>query len=576
MDDPVVRIEQLERSVKQLESQIAYLRNRVENSPTYAAPAPGGFAPGARPSWTVAAWPSPTPRSAARPYSSQTDTSQNGQPTTGGANFEIDSEAVLKWGGVGLVVLAVGFALSTAISRGWIGPELQLAGALTVAIGLIGVGLRLRASRLAWTHALCSGGVVALFTTVASSLFLDQFNENTTFTCIVLIGLGGCVLARYVASEWIGGAALLGGLTAWFAVADGDVSLVASALWVVVLLAAVIALSVEQGWLIVRLGAHAAGLIVILVLAGEGHETAERVVVLVAAALLYGSLARVPSIGDLSSTIQQIEVQLAATAAPWAFAVIGTSFELDDDASIGSVALGAAAATGLVAYGVRRWIQRAHVVSLLIGVSVSLSIGLAVLLSTTATFVALAVQGVGLIILNRTLGNSIRVLVNAAAVLVIAAAFDVDDMVNAWRYDDSAVDDIIHLAIVVAIAVAAWQTRNRDLQRVGAVGALAMLLLWLGSVLVHLPQGQAVVSVSWAIVGTGLLVVGAVRKRPDIGTVALIVLGLTVAKLLTVDLQEVDRLWRAGLFLLIGMAFLRLGFLLPRLTGGAQRKPEGP
>ncbi len=55
---------------------------------------------------------------------------------------------------------------------------------------------------------------------------------------------------------------------------------------------------------------------------------------------------------------------------------------------------------------------------------------------------------------------------------------------------------------------------------------------------------------------------------------ALIVFGLTVAKLLTVDLQEVDRLWRAGLFLLIGLAFLRLGFLLPRLTGGAHPKPK--
>ena len=314
MDDPVLRIEQLERSVKQLESQIAYLRNRVENSPTHTASAPGGLAPGARPTGTVAAWPSPTPRSAARPYSSQTDTSQNGQPTTGGVDFVIDSEAVLKWGGVGLVVLAVGFALSTAINRGWIGPELQLAGALTVAIGLIGVGLRLRTSRPAWTHALCSGGVVALFTTVASSLFLDQFNENTAFACIVLIGLGACALARFVPSEWVAGAALLGGLTAWFTIADGAVPLVASALWVVVLLAAVIALSVEQGWFIVRLGAHAAGLIVILVLAGEGHETAERVVVLVAAALLYGSLARVPSIGDLSSTARCVSDQ---TLAPW-------------------------------------------------------------------------------------------------------------------------------------------------------------------------------------------------------------------------------------------------------------------
>lgn len=552
MDDPLERIEQLERSVKQLESQLAYLRNRIEISPT--------LAPLARPSRAVAAWPAPMPRSAAQPYSSQ--------PTTHRADFEFDSEAVLKWGGVGLVVLAVGFALSTAISRGWIGPELQLVGALVVAAGLIGSGLRLRTSRPAWTHALCSGGVLALFTTVASSLFLDQFNDDASLICIVAIGLGACVLSRLIPSEWLAGAALLGGLTAWFVVADGNLPVMTSSIWVAVLIATATALCVEQGWFTVRLVAGAAGLIVILVLADERHDTAEQVAVLVAAALLYCSFVRVPSIGDLSSPVQQIEVQLAATAGPWAFAAIAFAFDLDDDASVGSVALGVAAATALVAYGVRRWIHQAHVVSLLIGASVSLSIGLAVLLATTATFVALAVQGVGLIILSRTLGNSIRVVINAAAALVIASVFDVGDMVNAWRYDDSVGDDVIHLAIIVALAVAAWQTRHRDVQRVGAVVVLAMLLVWLGSVLVHLPQGQAVVSVSWAVVGTVLLVVGAVRKRPDIGMVALIVLGLTVAKLLTVDLQEVDRLWRAGLFFLIGLAFLRLGFLLPRLTGG--------
>ena len=51
-------------------------------------------------------------------------------------------------------------------------------------------------------------------------------------------------------------------------------------------------------------------------------------------------------------------------------------------------------------------------------------------------------------------------------------------------------------------------------------------------------------------------------------------LGITVAKLLTVDLQEVDTLWRAGLFFVIGLGFLRLGFLLPRLTGGPAAPSE--
>ena len=82
-------------------------------------------------------------------------------------------------------------------------------------------------------------------------------------------------------------------------------------------------------------------------------------------------------------------------------------------------------------------------------------------------------------------------------------------------------------------------------------------------------QGQAAVSVSWAVVGTAVLIAGAVRKIPELGSAGLAVLALTVAKLLTVDLQEVDTLWRAGLFFVVGLGIMRLGFLLPKLTGVA-------
>jgi uncharacterized membrane protein len=88
-----------------------------------------------------------------------------------------------------------------------------------------------------------------------------------------------------------------------------------------------------------------------------------------------------------------------------------------------------------------------------------------------------------------------------------------------------------------------------------------------GAVSLKHPQGQAAVSIAWAILGTTLLIAGALRRQTEVGVVGLVVLALTVGKLLTVDLQEVDTLWRAGLFLLVGLGFLRLGFLLPRLEG---------
>ncbi len=477
-----------------------------------------------------------------------------------------DSEIALKWGGVGLVVLAVGFAVSTAISRGWIGPELQLAGALAVSLALIVTGARLRPTRPTWTHALCTGGVLALFTTFASDLFLDQANDNVAFAATAASAAIGIALARHVVSQWVATATVVGGAIAWTVIADGEPPFVATVSLIVVGAAAAIVLSVEQAWHASRLVAHAVAMLEILAMAAESDHGRHHVLVLAAAALVAASLVRLPSLGDLTTAWQQLEVQLTIGTAPWVFAVIAITFELDSDTTVGATAIAVAAGAAFAALGVRRWITSAHFVSLAIGASVSLSIGLAALLSTTVAFTALAVQGAGLVILSQALGRNIRVMINAAVVVIISGVFVLTTMVEAWTDDMPIGDDVAHLGILGAIAVAVWQTNHVQIRQVGAIALLSLVLIWLGSVLVHLPQGQAAVSVSWAIIGTAILVSGAVRRRADVGALGLAVLALTVGKLLTVDLQEVDTLWRAGLFLVVGLGFLRLGFLLPRLS----------
>lgn len=547
-DDPLVRIEQLEQRMELLESYLRAMQGTVDtqHAADWRAPAP-----------SAPPWPAPPPDRTPEPAESR-------------PAFSLDSEAVLKWGGVGLVVLAVGFAVSTAISRGWIGPELQLAGALAFSFALIGVAVRVRSSRPGWTHALGVGGVLALFTTFASDLFLDEATDEIAFTSTAAVGVAGLLLARHLGSEWIGAATIVGGAIGWAVIADGEPPVAVTVGLVVLVAAMAIAISLERGWHAVRLVIHGSVMIELIALASEAEQNGQRALVLVAGGLLAASLVRIPSFGDLTTIWQQLEVQLTIAAAPWAFGIIAVALDLDDDTTVGTVAIIVASGGAAAAIGLQRWLLRAHFVSLLIGASVALSIGLAVLLSTAAAFTALAVQGAGLIVLSRVLGGSIRVTINAAIILFVTAMYLIPSMLDAWVDDVSIADDIGHLVIVVAIAVAAWQTRHLLTQQVGAVAVLALTLVWLGSVLVHLPQGQAAVSVSWAIIGTGVLVAGAIARRPDVGAVGLAVLALTVGKLLTVDLQEVDTLWRAGLFLLVGLGFLRLGFLLPKLSGTDQ------
>ena len=147
----------------------------------------------------------------------------------------------------------------------------------------------------------------------------------------------------------------------------------------------------------------------------------------------------------------------------------------------------------------------------------------------------------------------------------IAAIWVSGSMIDAWTDDAPIGRDVAHVIVVAAVALAGLLARDRIALLVAAAVTLVLVLVWSGSVLVHLPQGQALVSVAWAAVGTAVFVAGAVGKRPEVGATGLAVLGLTVGKLLTVDLREVDTLWRAGLFFLVGVGLMRLGFMLPRL-----------
>lgn len=551
--DPLRRVEQLERDVARLESEVAALRVRAETRPSPVSP-------------STFAWPPPAPAMRGPP--------EWPAPSVGGARtakaaagWSVESEAVLKWGGVGLVVLAVGFAVSTAISRHWIGPELQLAGALAVGGGLIGGGIRLRASRPAWTHALCSGGTIALFTTVASDLFLDQVPAGAALASTAAIGLATLALARSIRSEWVAGASLLGGTIGWAVIADRDFVFFAALAWFATLVGLVILVSVEREWYAARVSAEVVGMIAFLVLAGETATLQQQTWGGIAATAFAGTLFVVPSIGDLSSTWQRIELQLAVVASPWMFMVsvaVGLESRPDDVIALGALAI--AVATLCLARALRSRLQRVHSISLVIGASVTISIGLAILLSTTAVFVALAVQAAGLVMISRALERDVRLLVNAIVLASISVIFAVDRMCTAWEQDLPIGDDVGHLLVIGAIGSGIWLHGGRITRRVGAVAVLALVLVWLGSALVHLPQGQAVVSVSWATVGTVVLLLGVIGRRTDAAATGLAVLAITVAKLLTVDLREVDTLWRAGLFFVIGVGLMRLGFLLPHLA----------
>jgi len=488
----------------------------------------------------------------------------------------LDSEVLLKWGGVGLVVLAVGFGVSTAIQRGWIGPLLQLAGALVLALGLIGLGIRLEPVRRAWTHALCSGGVASLFVIFASDLFLDQANTDIGFTLTFLSGLVGVGVARFVRSEWVGIVTLLAGVIGWLVIGEGQPPFIESGAVFVAALVVATAVAIERQWFGLRTVTALVGFGGGLALAIAADTDVEYTAAMVAAGLVAVILLVVPSLGDEMPPWRQIDFRMPTLLAPWVWVVIASSFIDDFDTEAGLVAF---AVAGFVAgyVGVfRDGLLTIHLAALVVGASVTVTIGVGATLSTEVAWVAVAVQGVGLLVLRRIMPGGWLLAVNAGALLVAAAISVFVSAEYAWRNDAPIGDDIANLAVIIAIGVAGWIAGRLEVRAVAGFVVLGLSLLWLGSVFVHLPQGQAIVSLSWAVVGVAILVAGAVRKIPQLGNVGLGVLALTVGKLLLVDMAEVDALWRAGLFLAVGLSLLRLGFLLPRWTDATAATTTDP
>lgn len=569
MENEQARIEALEARVAELEAAVEALTSparpvaapRLETltgPPAAQAPAPAAQPPpptGLPFGATVPA-PPPAPEAAA---------------TVDHAGPGLDAETALKWGGIGLVVLAVAFAVNTAIQRGWIGPELQLAGALGLAFGLIGAGVRLRPTRMPWTHALCSGGVAALFITFGSSLFTDLAGDETAFVLIVATLLGAIALARWVPSEWTALVAVAGSVTAWLVVAEFEGPFIEAGAAFVVGFVVVVAVAVERDWLGVRLLTTAVAMVLVIVFAGQAGTTAEDLATLVAGALVAIALFVVPSLGlSLGHELRGAELRLPTLLAPWAWLVVSILVidenSANDERIAGSIALAVTAAVVAIALAARPKLDRGHLIALLVGASTTLTAGIGLVLQADVVWVLVAVQGVGLLVLARELAWDWLVTLNAAVLLAVVTAFAAVDGVVAWETDTDLSVDLVRLGVVVALGVAVWVVQILELRRVGALIVLGLVMIWLGSVFVHLPQGQAIVSLSWAVIGVAALVLGAFRKVPEFGQVGLAVLAVTVAKLLLVDMAEVDALWRAGLFLVVGLALMRLGFLLPSWT----------
>ncbi len=562
------RLAQFEARLLQLESDVARLRADAPVPWIRQPPPPRttDLAPGAPPAPIVG----PTPERSVEWWSPD-------------AGARLTREAVLKWSGIALIVLAVGFALSTAIRRGWLGPELQLLAAATLGIALQVAGWRVRESRSRWTGALLTAGIWVEFTTVASNLFGQHVGDPVPFVCVVAVALLGVALAQRAPSEMVAAGTLIGGASAWLVISEGSPDFAFGLAWIAAAVALTLWQSLDNEWLGLRAASHAIGLGWLLRQSIDADSIGERTGFVVVSGMLFLSLLLLPSRGSGHERWRELDIQLAMLGPPWMIIVMIAALDVASAGPRAAVSFATVAGTLVATTLLRRSLTHRHLLSLVLGSSVGLSIGLANLLNVSATFVAFAVQAAGLMFLARRLGYDLRVVTNALLLAAASTTYVGSEVIEAWRVDATWAHDVAHLVIIVAIGATGWSSPPRWARKATALGLLVSWLAWTMSVLVHLPQGHAIVSGTWAGTGMALVASGTRNVHARIAPLlpaatprqlaggGLAVIMLTVAKLLTIDLREVDTLWRAALFLAVGLGVLRLGYLLPRLDEPAVR-----
>ncbi len=481
------------------------------------------------------------------------------------ARKRIGVEEAFTWGGVALVVLAVGFAASTAISKGWVGPILQLIGAVALSLFLIVVGLRFRARRPRWSTALASGGVAGLYATFASSLFFQQTNDVTSYVMVSVVAVLALLLMYRARLEWLAVVIVGGGAVAYLVVDHWEQSDLRTVIGLVALVGLARGVAAIRRWTVARVVVHGLGLLIMVIAAGQADAWSVRVVVVLGALGVMASLVTVAPV-DPQRWAERVENQLLALTGGWALLVAFMTSAPISRHEAGWIAAGVAAGWLGCSLLLGRRLGRNRWVSMLLGSSLAASVSLLLLLlHWELLFVGLAVQGLGLVVLARNLDGNRRVFVYGSLLLGVVSFRLLFGGINAWFDELSVGDNVVRVVMLVLLGIAVRALRPGRVRNGLALSLVPLLMVTVAALFVHGPQGQATVSVIWAVIGAAAFVVGASRRLPELGGVGLAALAVTVAKLLVIDMAEVEALWRALLFLLVGLGLIRLGIMLPKL-----------
>ncbi len=495
------------------------------------------------------------------------------------------AELLLRYGGISLVVASAIFFVSTAISRGWIGPVAQLVIATLTSFAFIGQSFRFSEARRPWSITLAIGGTAALFVSgVVGFLGLELLTFTSAIAWLLAsVGLF-LVLSRLHDAESIAIASVPAALVGALLLFEGEFY---EPMWLC-LIGAIYVLAVTitthgRSWfnaraLGVSTGAFLAGSAVLDTIWSNDANLLVLATISIASVLVAAASQSIDFVAeeaaDKPNPFALVEARFAALTIPYITAIaigiaIGFNLFPVNPLWVGVVV---ASGLGLVVAAMGRLPQTMrllHIAGALSGVTYSF-VGVADGPVLLVAFLGQTVMAGWLA--HRFESTDMRVLAGLFA--GVTAVWTVGYLTFGLAGGLTSGESIAVLLVIIASGFGAKVLRDNS--RFGEAWFIpwTMTMAWVVGTFSNAPQGQMIITLLWAMLGAAMLVVGSKVVERQVLSVGLFTLTLTAGKLIFVDLVAVDVLWRAGLFFVVGMLFMRLAFMLPKLVNEPDAKPH--
>jgi len=573
------RIEKIEALLFDLSNRVSEIDEQLKPAPT---PQPGAYSP---PGYAII-----TPQPLSPPMDDDDEFGYSQKPDP---DKEVrQGEFWLNKIGIALLLLGLGFLFKYSVDQDWVTPLVRVSFGLVLAVGLIGLGMRLTQSKRTLSQVLMGGGIAAFYITGYAAFHLYQLIPHyLAFSFMAGVTLLSYFLALYQNESPLALVAVIGGLATPFILSTGSGNIPGLIIYTCVVLTGSMAIYYFRPWRLLYWSSWVGGWIVMAIAVNQlpplqpeslSYFWSVQSGILFAWTLFWivpvvqkkgqwnpsiaGGLPQPKTVFDSLTQDHNLHITFQMVfSALFSFHMSKWVWDLTDT-QWGGIVLGASLIFYLIVVSAW-WMGKAResvALHALVG-TLFLTIALFYLLDKHPLFLAYGLEAT---VLHYLAHRTREPAVNFAAIWLFVGIGVWFVVRLAEGVEGAPIFNLQALIDLAVISFAVYSSTRIDIKQVSKVYILAAylaLLAWLLRELGGLPDGNGLVSITWGLTGSTLLWVGLRRSQLDTFKAGFATLVLVAIKLLIVDLANLNVIWRILVFMGFGGAFLFLSYWMKDL-----------